>query len=226
MKTLVVVIAHPQAAPILDTNWPWLQKCGCDIAVVNHAGSGFFALDPHPRFNPFIGGPPMHTINRWVDRFLEVLTWCTSDPATEDYDYYVLTEADSIFLRPVPDLPFGFCATHAGYRSPGFNAPHFYHAPWCMDHDSAIEFIRRAKLMLNYGVNESGYIDRFIGAYANLFDVQIHNLAERGLAHTRNTIEGNLVAEAREHAKDPNCFFMHGIKTPAVLACVTGGLGL
>lgn len=225
MKTLVVVISHPQAEPIFQMNWPWLQRCGCDIAAVNHSGAPFFALDPHPRFNLSIGGPPNTTPNKWVDRFIDILQWCVSAPMSDPYDRYILTEADSIFLRPPPVLE-GMWATLAGYDSAGFLAKRFFHTPWCFDRQAAMDFLRRARIMLGFGtaLNEQGYIDRFIGLLTHLYEVPVGDLSSHCQAYTRNTlVEPAHVDECREWIK-AGCWFVHGIKSPEVLRAVTEGL--
>lgn len=220
MKTLVVVIAHPEAWPVLQLNWPWLRRCGCDIAVVNHAGQPFFPLDPPARHNLSIGGPPPTMENKWVDRFLDILQWATCNPAADEYDRYILTEADSIFLGPIPDVG-DFAGYMAGYRSPGFHGEMFYHAPWCLTHKAAEEFLRRARIMLGFKINEHGFIDRFIGAYRDMYGVYIGDL--RGQTFTRNTIEMTDVEECRANIKR-GAWFIHGIKSPDVLRAITEGL--
>lgn len=226
MKTLVIVIAHPEAEPILQMNWPWLLKGGCDIAVVNHANCMNFALSPHPRFNLGIGGPPNSTPNRWVDRFIDVLNWYFTSVETTDYDGVLITESDSIFLRPVPGMGVDVAATLAGYHSEGFLAKQFYHAPWYFSNAGVQQFLRRARIMLSHRLTEQGFIDRFIGLYSDLYLDREHikDLSAYGQAHTRNTVNETFLDEARRAAQNPLCFFMHGIKTPAVLAQVTEGL--
>jgi hypothetical protein len=220
MKTLVIVITYPEAWPILQLNWPWLRRSECDIAVVNHAGQPFFPLDPHPRFNLSIGGPPQSTDNKWVDRFLDILQWATTHPDCDPYERYVLTEADSVFLGPIPDTG-EFAGTMAGYRSPGFNGEMFYHAPWCLTYEAATEFLRRARIMLSYKISEHGFIDRFIGAYRDLYGVYIGDL--RGQTYTRNTVDLKDVEECRAAIKR-GVWFIHGIKSPDVLRAITEGL--
>lgn len=219
MKTLVVVLTHPEARPILEMNWPWLKRGGCDIAVIDHVGSNDVA-DVNSLFYHRIGGHPDSTKNRWLDRFIDVLQWCVASPDTDGYTHYVLTESDSIFVKPIPELPDGIVATLAGHKSEGFRATTFWHAPWIFSYDAAMDFLRCARMMLGLGLSEQGFIDRFMGLYSELYSVPIQQMN----TYSRNTIEGYEEIQLARTAIDTGCFFIHGIKSPTVLAQLTDGL--
>lgn len=219
MKTIVVVITHPEARPILEMNFPWLQRGGCDIAIIDHEGSKEIA-DVNSLFLHNIGGPPDSTKNRWVDRFLDVLRWCVSSPDTDGYTHYVLTEADSIFLKSVPELPDGIVATLAGHKSEGFLAKDYFHAPWIFSARAAEDFLRRARIMLDFNLSEHGFIDRFLGAYAELYGVPIQQMNTFSV----NSVDTPEKLEAAKKVVATDCWFIHGIKSPSVLAQLTEGL--
>lgn len=219
MKALVVVLSHPEARSILEMNWPWLKRGGCDIAVIDHDNSDNVA-DVNSLFYHRIGGHPDLTKNRWVDRFIDVLQWCVASPETDGYTHYVLTESDSIFLKPIPELPDGIVATLAGHKSEGFLAKDFHHCPWIFSYGAATDFLRRARIMLDFNLNEHGFVDRFLGAYSELYAVPIQQMN----TYSRNTIEGYEEIQLAKTAIDAGCFFIHGIKSPVVLAQLTDGL--
>lgn len=228
MKTLVVVITHPAARDILSQNWTWLTECCCDIVVVGHQGQPPPEIDYADgqglkRMFINIGGPPESTPNRWLDRFIEVLQWCVSSSDTAGYDSYILCESDCIFLKPPPNNFGDMAGTLAGYKSEGFHASKFWHCPWCMTNEAAHDFLRRARIMIDFKLTEQGFIDRFIGAYVELYGVPIWNLAEDGQAYSRNTIELEHVEEATR-AIAGGCFFLHGVKDKEVLRQITEGL--
>lgn len=219
MKTLVIVITHPQARPILEMNFPWLQRGGCDIAVIDHEGSKEIA-DVNSLFLHNIGGPPDSTKNRWLDRFLDVLQWCASSLETDGYAHYLLTEADSIFLKPVPELPDGIVATLAGHKSEGFLAKDYFHAPWIFSTHAAEDFLRRARIMLDFNLSEHGFIDRFLGAYAELYGVPIQQMNTFSV----NSVDTAEKLEAAKKAVAAGAWFVHGVKTPEQLAEVISSI--
>jgi hypothetical protein len=224
MKTLVVVLTHPEARPILEMNLPWMARSGCDIAVVHHAGTlQRNWMNNEIRYHVEIGGPPDSTPNRWLDRFLDVLQWCVSSSDADGYSNFLLCESDCIFLRPIPGTFGGIAATLAGHKSEGFLAETFWHCPWLFSFDAAQEFLRRARIMLNFNLTEHGFIDRFLGAYSELYNVPILNLAD-GQTYSRNTIEGYAQIQEARKAIAEGAWFLHGIKSPVVLEQITEGL--
>lgn len=226
MKTLVVILTHPEARGILFQNWPWLTACGCDIAVVGHQGQQSPFETYHtdePGFKRTflqIGGPPNSTPHMWLDRFINVLEWCAWSPETKDYTHYLLTESDSIFLKPVPDLPDGIVATLAGHKSDGFHANDYFHAPWVFSASAAEDFLRRARIMLNFDISEHGFIDRFLGAYSELYGVPIQQMNTFSV----NSVDTPEKLEAAKKAVAAGAWFVHGVKTPAQLAEVISSI--
>lgn len=229
MKTLVVVITHSAARPILDMNWPWLLKSGCDIAVVDHKvevppSAGYWNVYPcaiatTAKLFLNIGGPPESTTNRWLDRFLEVLKWCNTSLAAQEYHNFLLCESDCIFTSPIPDVISGISAKLAGHSSEGFLASHFYHCPWIFSYDAACEFLRRAHVMISKGLTEQGFIDRFLGLYSELYGVTLQQMN----TYSRNTIDLDDVPAVRQAIAE-GVFFIHGVKDKEVLRQITEGL--
>lgn len=221
MKTLVVVITHPEARPILEMNFPWIKlRGGCDVAVVDHEGSTDVA-DVNSLYYTRLGGAPTATPNHWVDRFLSVVSWCLFSDDLKDYTDFLFTEADSIFVRPMPILvPIGgIAATLSGHRSEGFRSDNFWHCPWYFTRLALEMFLKRSLIMLKLGLNEQGFIDRFLGLYLELYSVPIRNLAGDG-TYSRNTINDEHIDEART-AIAGGCWFLHGVKSQSVLDAIT-----
>lgn len=218
-KTLIVVLTHAEASPILEMNWPWLLKAGTDIAIVTHEGDEHQFAVPRPQlaYTTGIGKNPNDMPHRWVTRFMGVLEWCL----TTDYRSFCIVESDVIFVRPLPAHPGGLVATLAGYRSDVFHGSKYWHCPWWVSHRTAQKIVRWGKAMLGASLDELGFVDRFIGLMADLYPLQIIPAP----FYSRNTILPQHYAEARS-AFIAGAYGAHGIKTPQILAAITDGLNL
>lgn len=221
-KTLVVVMTHGAALPILTRNLPWLRKSGGDIAIVNHEHDMVFPDDGQPLIKVNIGTDPDRMRHRWVTRFMDVLAWCQREShAAPFYDNFCLTEADSIFVRPLTLHPGGIVATPAGYKSEGFRGSRFYHAPWWFQIIDIGFFLMRSRRMLAAGLDEQGFIDRFLGLYEDLY---CENTIRPAMAFSRNSIETPTDFRYAREAIANGAYFLHGIKTAEALDAVTKGL--
>jgi len=222
-KTLVLVLTHPGASDILERNWPHILKCECDVGVVNHWDPNNDSLSsPLPFFKGqhvslAIGTDPSKMPHRYVSRFMDVLQWCVDSDL--NYRRFCLIESDVIFVRPLPEHPGGMVATLSGYRSEGFHGEKFWHCPWWISHLCAEKILRWGKLMLACGLDEQGFIDRFLGLQQSLYPLQI---TESGW-YSRNTILPEHYAEART-ALERGAVGCHGVKTEECLRALTEGL--
>lgn len=214
--TAIVVVAHPGVNEIIHLHEPFWRKTGLPIIGVDHVGGGCTWANGNP-FALQIGGPPDSKKHRWVDRFLEIINWCT---VHTNYDDFLITEYDGVIVRKPPAHPGGIVGTLAGHKSDGFLAKSFYHCPWWMDRPSAEDFLRRARIMLDFNLSEHGFIDRFLGAYGELYGVPIQQMN----TYSRNTIESPEEIEDARKAVAENCWFIHGIKSKEVLDAITKNL--
>ena len=213
-KTLVLVLTHPGGQEILSRNWPYIIKCGCDVCVVNHAGTPNARIQgSQALLNASIGTDPDKMPHRYVSRFMEVLEYCVT---LDNYRNFCLVEGDVIFVRPLPDHPGGMVATLAGGSSEGFHASRFYHCPWWVSYKTAEKILRWGKLMLGAGLHEHGFIDRFIGLMADLYPLQI----TEAKWYSQNTILPQNYSDARKYL-DLGGWGAHGVKDQRTLEALT-----
>lgn len=214
-KTLVLVLTHPGARDILERNWPHILKCACDVGVVFHVGqiSDYDQGLPSCKLRLSIGTDPDKMPHRWVSRLMEVLEYCVK---LDDYRNFCLVESDVIFSRSLPDHPGGMVATLAGGKSDGFHGSKFYHCPWWVSYKTAEKILRWGKLMLAAGLDEHGFIDRFIGLMADLYPLQI----TEAKWYSQNTILPQNYSDARKYL-DLGGWGAHGVKDQQTLEALT-----
>jgi hypothetical protein len=219
MSTLIMVIAHPGATEILNRNLPWLARGGADIAVFNHETTDvkFQGANYH-----FYGGRnPGEMPHSYLDRFLMALDLCYGNNFVGNYSDFLVTEPDSICVRHLPIFPSttdsGLITTVAGHRSGGFRGEHYFHAPWWMDRWTLNSVNTFAKRMVKAGITEQGFIDRFLGLLADLYDINVM----QAKSYSENTLETPESWEKARKAIAEGAYFVHGIKTQQQLYEVT-----
>jgi hypothetical protein len=219
MKTLLAIMSYAGANETVKRHFPYWLKAQADILGVGHTDT----VCEWPKHERFIGSVnickdshvdgPAHIV-----RFLELLGVCVH--AHCEYDRFVIAEYDTLFFKPLPvDLPLGLNAVLAGGRSEEFHASRFFHTPWIFDRKSAFDVWIKGQRMLNCGLIEQGFIDRFLGLLLDLYDIPFTPLP----GYTHNTVELCHVAEARGAIK-AGYFTIHGVKTAECLQQITEGL--
>lgn len=218
MRTLVVVLTdpRPEAGEILQRNWPWIKRGGCPIAVAHHEQEvGYHPVDADYLLQA--GGPPDQEVHRWLGRFLKVCEAAVYScrKTGSMFERFVFIEGDVIFIREIPnDARNG--GTLAGGNSEGFVASHFLHCPWMFSAAELLHFIHRAPRMMAIGLNERGFIDRFLGLYEDIHG-PIFTLLPN---YSRNTIDQSDIRAIRAS----NAWAVHGVKDSATLKAITEGL--
>lgn len=219
MKTALLIISHPRVNKVVAQNWPWYVKSGGDVIGVCDRGTGCVWPKGVKRVLEFDEIDDQR--GKLIGRFFQVLEWCVVDSQNGGYDRYAISEYDVCFVRPIPYYLPPFVATRAGQKSPGFCGQYYYHCPWILSGNAACQLLTQGRKMLKAGIDESGHIDRFIGLFDDLYDAQIQS----GANYSRNSLDRpEYIREAQEAVKNPECFAVHGVKTPDQLEAVTQNL--
>lgn len=216
MNATVVIITHPGAQDILNRNWPYLQVCGPPI-VVEHDDKPPMMFPSPPAEVWRIGTDPGKQTLGTLGRFISVIESFQADGAETDL---WIVEADTILLRPPPTVEW-ICGTLAGHGDPvgpnmTFHGRHYYHCPWGFNVNAIPPFLALSRRMLNSGLFEHCFIDRFLGLYADLCP----NAVFHGLAWSRNTAELQDVEMIRAMVAN-GAWAVHGVKTQEVLEAIT-----
>lgn len=220
MKTAVLVITHARVNKTFARHFPYYVKSGGEVIGVGDAHDGC-VWPSGVRFLEF----PIITDQRQklLRRFMQVVDWCVTKGTAEGFDRFAICEYDVVFIRPIPShitprpIEFSYgriAATLAGHKSNGFKGKNYYHCPWIFSAFAAGDFHRYGNRMLDAGIDEGGFIDRFLGLYEDLFGPAIVNSPN----YSQNSLDRpEYIAEARESMKRPECFAIHGCKTPEML---------
>lgn len=226
MKTLLCVLTHSAANETFARNFPWYQRAGLPILGVGRVDKEMFW--PNDIEHIDIGDEEYIKDDAQLWRFVTLLTLLRAglgqQPDKPPYDAYAITEYDCIWTRKMPEIPgwsFISLATQiAGHKSGGFRGSRFFHCPWIVQRKDLAYFIDYGERMLNAGLNEHGFIDRWLGLMADLYDIRVHEIN----GYTRNTLDQpEHIAQAIDAIKDGACV-IHGVKTADQLAAVTKGL--
>lgn len=214
MKTAVLIISHARVNKTVAQNFPWYQKSGgvlfgvCDRNTGCKWPDGMTVLE-------FDEIPDRRQFQ--LRRFLQVLEWAVADGASLGFERFALCEYDCIFVRPIPDDLPGLAATRVGQRSQGFHGRWYYHCPWIFSLDAAKQFLMYANRMMECGLDEGGFIDRFIGLQDDLYGPAIFAAPN----YSQNSIDRpEFIREAQSAVQRPDCFALHGIKTHEQLHAV------
>ena len=216
MKTLVMIRANRKDQSIVKQNMGWYLKSGCDLAGVDGRDS---MLDCWPiDFKYAIAfGPEEFPLfnesgrNSGVPAFLiEMFDWFI---VNTDYDSFIATEADSMFVGKVPDkVPNGFGAFIAGYCPPQWNCGDgpFLHPPFWMSRETVIEFVRVGRKMVKEGDTGNGSPDVFAGLVCRRAGIPI----EQQNVYSTNGNDmrcASKLIEART-AYNTGAWHIHGVK--------------
>lgn len=215
--TVLYVMSFPGGNQTFLRHLPWFQKARIPIiGVGTNDGKCEFGNVPFI----YIGKNTYADGDHHPVRFIGVLQHFLSTK----YHRAVVVEYDAIFLKPIPDFgPPYVAGTIAGHKSPGFLADNFYATPWITNQITAAIIVKAGLAMLKVGLNEKGFLDRWLGLLFQLYDLPVANAA--GFSYCRNSIDRpEYVQEAREAIQSGNCCYIHGIKTAEQLRQVTEGL--
>lgn len=218
--TLLVVLAHSGAQDCLYRHWPFWEKAECDILGVGREDTQLTWPHPNGTHN-FVGkidiGKESYAAgDNHLRRFLEVLRFGVHET---NYEAFCIIEYDCLLFNALPDWHGGggMITTLAGGRSDGFHAPSFFHTPWHMDRDTAEKMIVWGNNMLNCGLLEHGFLDRWLGLMHALYGFEIIESAW----YSRNTIEFPDNIEEAKKAIERGAPGVHGVKSADVFRILT-----
>jgi len=221
---LLVVLAHSKASDALARHWPWLLKGECDILGVGREDTTTIWPAEKGQDNFIgeirVGAESYASGQNHITRYLDVLRWCTDHVA---HQRFCVIEYDCLIFKPLSLVAFkpGLLTTCAGGRSEGFRGSLFFHTPWWCDRTTACDIMRYGGRMLRAGLDERGFLDRWLGLLADLYDLRVQDFVD--FWYTQNTIDTpEKIAEARR-AIIAGAWGLHGCKTAAQLEAITRG---
>ena len=224
MNPLLVILSYAKANDMVARHWPWYLKADCDILAVGRENSICnFPMERrigHIR----IGKDSYVNGDNLIKYHLGALEHCLTEPNIRQnkYTHFYLTEPDAIFLKEPPLVGEGLRGTLSGGHSIGFHGSRFFHGPWIFDIATAISVVFYGHRMVNAGLIELGFPDRFYGLLCDLYtDVKFYPLSN---TYSQNRIDRpEFVQQARQAIED-GCWYIHGLKTQDELHAVTNGL--
>lgn len=222
MKPLLAILSYQKANDMVMRHFPWYRKAGCDILGVGREDTTCLwpAVDAQFVGSIKCGRDSYVNGDNLIRLHLEVLQRFGEIEAPF-YTHIVLTEPDAIFVKPLPELPLGMMGTPVGFRSDGFHGSTYMHGPWIFDIVTARQVVELGMRMLNCGLIERGFPDRFYGLMLDLWP-EIGFTKFPGYSQNRLD-RPEYVAQARE-AIAQGAYYVHGIKTEQELRAVTEGL--
>jgi hypothetical protein len=219
MKTLLVAICHPGAQAQVDFNGPTWAKAESDLACIEHADKPAMMWPDH-KYVGRVGTDREKTRFGPVDRTIEVMQWVLQlrHEVFPTYDQVCFIEPDVVMLRPIPSCLDGvggpcLLGTHSGFRSPPYLATRYFHCPWVVPWSKMATLYDRAQRMVEHGLGESGWTDRWFGLVGELYpELEMYHSGN----YSQNALDQpHFIREAREAMKRPDCWAIHGVKTKA-----------
>ncbi len=222
-QTLVAVLSHSLVNDTVKRHWRWYCKSGCPILGVGRENTDCW-------FSPVgqdgcvgrlnIGLESYAKGDNHLQRFLSLLKWFVLSAEFSIFNDICAIEYDGIFVRPLLPYPGGLCTTLAGQRSDVYHGTNYYHTPWQMDRETAKQIIECGERMLKAQLYELGFVDRFLGLMADLYEIKITPASTFSV----NTLDKpEHMAAARKAIAEGVCY-VHGCKTALQLEELTRGL--
>lgn len=214
MKTLLVVFSHSTANDLIARHWPFYLNAECDILGVGREDTQCLWPTSYRLIGTVNIGKEGYAQGDDLPRRL-VRTWehCLRLP----YDEFVIIEADCIILKPIPQLAPGLHGALVGHRSAGYHAADFYHPPWGSDRETTKLLVKYGHRLLNCGLYENGFPDRWLGLLRELYDIPFTPTD----TYSQNRLDmPQYIADARKAIADGK-WAIHGVKTEAELKAVT-----
>jgi len=212
MKTLVCVQGFASAQETIRLNAPFYQKSGCDLIGVDGVDSEVkcwpgcfrFATAVKPVRDGTMGFHPMRLLNTF------------NEVSRLDYDWFIFTEYDSIFLKKIPDFGVignGFGAFIAGYCPEKWNCGSgpFLHPPFVLSIDTLGKWITTAAELIMAGQLGNGTPDVFSALVCEKAGIEIHNLNGVWSTNGLDMRVASKMIQAREAARN-GCWHIHGVK--------------
>lgn len=215
IDTLVAVMAHQAASATVARHWPHYEKAGCPILGVGRMDKPVdWPAGPEVRSlwrTVSIGNDGYADGKNHLERYLALLEMFLNHPEFKEFDSLMVTEYDSVFLGPVPGPSYGHFVATLGWfgGNDGFAPVPYFHAPWWTSRAIAKVILLAGQRMLNCGITEKGFLDRWLGLLVYLFAIPWKE-AEAFSVNTLDTPEH--MAAARK-AIAAGAWFVHGVKT-------------
>ena len=162
MKSLLCIQSYSGARNHVHLLWPSYKMSGLDILGTCPVNSTH-DWPSDCKFVHNIGEEGWLTpgfLIRWVNLWKVLL----SDQKYEEYDSFLVTPFDVMFLKPAPIHEGGLITHLAGFKlNYGEKANTFYHPPWWADRKSAKVIVDHGEKLISEGTWELFAPDVFLG---------------------------------------------------------------
>lgn len=212
MKVLQLIAVHDDAQMCFDRHVPIWKANNVDNIIVSPIGRP--VKTDLPLFE--IGENSHHGISNTL-RWLELMKFLFS---FKEFDAYVLQDYDAICLRreiPIPEL---FGATMQSNSDPGFKGKRYPHSPMVFS-KSGLSLILDSthRVPIVHDLHDAHFMDRWLGYLCEVCKIPITDHDALHWGYTRNTIEGPMIQEAVNNARN-GWFMFHGVKTKECLQLI------
>lgn len=211
-KTLIGVFSHSTANDIVARHWPYFTLADCALWGIGRVDT--HCVWPMPRWcatdigkEGYAGGENL------CRRLIDAIDMFAYLPVFKDFTDLCLVESDAVFTKPLYEHRGGLETFRAGGGGEGFLSTQYFHTPWWVDRPTAIEIVKVGTILLNNGIIEQGFPDRFLGlVMGRLPDVPIHpseTFSLNQLDTPARMTAGKMAVEIG------SVVYVHGLKTEA-----------
>lgn len=221
-QTLLVIFSHSKANETVRRHWPYYLNSGCDILGVGRTDTHCQWPVPDGRFigEINVGKESYANGDNHIVRFLDTLEHCMNAPELKKYKAWAFIEYDGVLFAPIPTPRIDtFYGKRAGYKDQGFLGQQYLHTPWIFDRIMAGRVLKAGRAMLQAGLIERGFLDRWFGLMIDLYDLDWKDTGAE--TYTQNSLDTTEKISDARRAIAAGCFYVHGIKTESQLKELT-----
>lgn len=216
-KTVVGIFSYAAANAIVARHWPYYCLSDAALWGIGRIDSkcewpkGLYAQTDIGR-DGYVGKGNL------CQRLVDAMSKFAFGHELKAFSDLCLIECDAIFTRALPNHPGGLVTHYAGAHSDGFLSTRYFHTPWWVDRETASLIAGMGQWLLNHGMNEHDFPDRFMGLVCDRCpEIKIHqpNSFSVNLLDTPE-----LMTQARD-AITKGAYYVHGVKTAQQLGQLT-----
>lgn len=221
MSSVLAIQSYPGGTDCLMRHMPYFRNSGADELIVIGTTDGYFRI-PKGATGIRIGKDSYldgdHLPLRLVNTFDQLLD--------TEHDVLAVTEYDCVYFKPVDvsKMTEGAAAHMAGRKPWGAIGDKFYHPSWYLTRATAEKFVEEGRAVINEGICKYGSPesspDVFFGLVLERLNIPVQDNLYKEFSRNSLDCEGDLERARLAYRSDFS--IVHGIKTEAELAYITG----